>query len=95
MTCQHDVTERETAATADGICPLCLQSDYNACCATIAEQAAEIERLRQEVGRLRAAIVETSRLLTLEQLRDISEQSARVLVDLGLLHVEQEASKEG
>lgn len=32
MTCEHDLVERETAATADAMCPLCM--------------AAEIERLR-------------------------------------------------
>lgn len=35
MPCAHDVTERDTAATADGLCPICL--------------AAENERLRDFV----------------------------------------------
>lgn len=36
MTCEHDLVERETAATADAMCPLCM--------------AAEIERLRGQSG---------------------------------------------
>jgi hypothetical protein len=36
--CTHDITERDVAATADGLCPLCMR--------------AENERLRELVRRL-------------------------------------------
>jgi len=39
VTCTHDFIEREGAVLADGYCPLC--------------QAAEIERLREQVETLR------------------------------------------
>jgi len=28
MNCPHDITEMEMACHADGLCPLCLQDDY-------------------------------------------------------------------
>lgn len=37
--CTHDVTDREVAAVADGLCPLCLDG-------MVQRQSLEIERLR-------------------------------------------------
>lgn len=45
--------------------------------------AAEIRRRR--IIRLRTTLVETARILTLEQLHGLSEGSVHVLADLGLL----------
>jgi hypothetical protein len=45
----------------------------------------DLEALVTERHRLRLAVAETARLLTLEQLQSVSESSARVFADLGLL----------
>jgi hypothetical protein len=46
MTCPHDITERDAAATADGLCPLCLQTETRAAVKGLVEAIAENERLR-------------------------------------------------
>lgn len=48
---------------------------------------------RMDVKRLRAALVEAARLLSLEQLQQLSEESVHVLIDLGLLAAKRSASK--
>jgi hypothetical protein len=45
----------------------------------------DIEALVMERHRLRQTVVEAARLLTLDQLQELSEPSAHVLADLGLL----------
>jgi hypothetical protein len=60
------------------------------------EAAAEIERnnaamawAEAEIERLRATVVEAARLLTLEQIRQLSDQAVHVLAGLGLFETPQ------
>lgn len=46
-----------------------------------------------EIVRLRAAFVEAARMLTLEQLQELSAESAKVLADMGLLGNERKTSQ--
>lgn len=50
-----------------------------------AELGRQVDELEAENRRLREAFVEAARLLTLEQVQGLSENSVRVLGDLGLL----------
>jgi hypothetical protein len=45
----------------------------------------ELEDRTAEIRRLRAALVETARLLTLDQLQQVSEKTARIFAEIGLL----------
>jgi len=60
MTCPHDFTERETAVTADGYCPLCLAADNERLRGIIQfnSEASRHERegLRADNERLRALV---------------------------------------
>ncbi len=52
--------------------------------------ASDWQALKAENTKLRAALVEAARLLTLEQLQDLSEGAIRILADLGLLANQQQ-----
>lgn len=46
--------------------------------------AAILDAQHKEIRRLRRALVETAQALTLEQLKELSEESVRTLADVGL-----------